>query len=228
MADVFLSYASRDRERARAIAEELRARGLAVWWDRELHAGRNFDESIQAELDAARCVVVLWSSASVASAWVRAEASRAHERDILVPALIEPVEKQLPVPFNLLHGVQLADWQPRSRHLEFDKLLERIGALVARPVQARAASTSGWVYPASPPRSRWGAMFTSIVMPGIGQAYLGQWKKGLLLLGLTFAIGGFATGGGSWNLFSLFGAVDAWKIGSRLAAGRAVGEMEIF
>ena len=97
MADVFLSYSSRDRERARNVAEELRTHELSVWWDRELLAGKAFDQSIQAELDAARCVVVLWSSESVGSTWVRAEASRAQERGILVPALIEPVEKQLPV-----------------------------------------------------------------------------------------------------------------------------------
>ena len=228
MADVFLSYSSRDRTRARTLAEELRSHDLTVWWDRELLAGTNFDQSIQAELDAARCVVVLWSSESIASSWVRAEASRALERDILIPVLIEPCERQLPVPFNLLHGLQLTDWQPRSRHQEFSKLLERISAVVARPVRDRARPASGYIYPSSPPRSRWGAMFTSVIAPGIGQVYLGQWKKGLLLFGLTIAIGAMATGGGSWILFSLVGAIDAWKIGSRLQAGRAVGEMEIF
>ncbi len=228
MADVFLSYSSRDRERARTVAEELRAHDLSVWWDRELLAGKNFDQSIQAELDAARCVVVLWSADSIASTWVRAEATRAQERDILVPALIEPVEKQLPVPFNLLHSVHLTDWQPRSRHQEFGKLLERVSALVERPVRASAKPSTGYVYPSSPPKSRFGATLTSVILPGMGQVYLGQWKKGLVMFGLTVAIGAFATGGGSWILFSLVGSIDAWKIGSRLKAGRAVGEMELF
>jgi TM2 domain-containing membrane protein YozV len=228
MADVFLSYSSRDRERARTLAEELRSHDLTVWWDRELLAGKHFDQSIQTELEAARCVLVLWSTDSIASTWVRAEASRAQERDMLIPVLIERVEKQIPVPFNLLHGVQLTDWQPRSKHQEFGKLLERISALIARPLHSNATVSKGYIYPASPPKSRLGATLTSVIVPGIGQAYLGQWKKGFMLFGLTVAIGAIATGGGSWILFSLVGAIDAWKIGSRLKAGRAVGEMEIF
>jgi len=228
MADVFLSYSSRDRERARCLAEELQSHDLSVWWDRKLVAGTHYDQSIQAELDGARCVLVLWSSESIASIWVRAEATRARDREVLIPVFIEAVEEQLPVPFNLMHGVQLVDWQPPSKHQEFDKLLERIAGVLDRPIRPSTKKSTGYIYPSTPPKSRLGATLTSVILPGIGQAYLGQWKKGFLLFGLTIAIGAFATGDGSWILFSLVGAIDAWKIGSRLKAGRAVGEMEIF
>ena len=77
MSDIFVSYASVDRERAKIVAEALAARGLSVWWDRVIPPGRQFDEVIEEALDAARCVVVLWSQASTASTWVKTEAAEA-------------------------------------------------------------------------------------------------------------------------------------------------------
>jgi len=43
MADIFISYASEDRQRAGALAETLGARGWSVWWDREIPLGQSFD-----------------------------------------------------------------------------------------------------------------------------------------------------------------------------------------
>ena len=40
MSDIFLSYASDDRSRARSLAEALEAQGWSVWWDRIIPAGR--------------------------------------------------------------------------------------------------------------------------------------------------------------------------------------------
>ncbi|MBL8314031.1 MAG: toll/interleukin-1 receptor domain-containing protein [Rubrivivax sp.] len=67
MSDVFDGYASADRDRAQAVAAELQARGLSVWWDRAIPPGRQFDEVIEEALDAARCVALLWTEASAAS-----------------------------------------------------------------------------------------------------------------------------------------------------------------
>ena len=77
MADVFISYSKAQRSDAEALAEELQTRGFGVWWDSELISGDNFTDVIISELDKARAVVVIWSTASVKSAWVRSEANRA-------------------------------------------------------------------------------------------------------------------------------------------------------
>ena len=53
MADIFLSYASEDRDRVRPLVESLEEHGWSVWWDREIHAGPRFDQVIEEEIDKA-------------------------------------------------------------------------------------------------------------------------------------------------------------------------------
>jgi hypothetical protein len=131
MADIFISYASEDRERARVLAETLGARGWSVWWDREIPLGQSFDEVIERALTGAKCVIVLWSTASVASEWVRNEASEGKRRRILVPVFIEPVDA--PLAFRLLNGADLRDWSGDANHPEFARLVERVTELLAQP-----------------------------------------------------------------------------------------------
>ena len=40
MSDIFLSYASEDRERVRPVAEALGRQGWEVWWDRDIPPGQ--------------------------------------------------------------------------------------------------------------------------------------------------------------------------------------------
>jgi hypothetical protein len=87
MSDIFISYASADRERATLLSKALQRRGRSVWWDRTIPPGKEYDQVIEEALDSAQCVVVLWSHASVASSWVKTEAAEAMRRKILVPAL---------------------------------------------------------------------------------------------------------------------------------------------
>ncbi len=108
MTDVFISYSHQDRDVARRYAEALQAAGLAVWWDDHLRSGEAFDEKIEAALRAAKAVVVLWSKTSVASRWVRAEATLADRNKTLVPVMIEPCER--PIMFELTHTSELGHW----------------------------------------------------------------------------------------------------------------------
>jgi len=129
MADIFISYASEDRQRAGALAETLGAHGWSVWWDREIPLGQSFDQVIEKALASAKCVIVLWSSVSIASEWVRNEASEAKRRAILIPVFIERVDA--PLAFRLLNGADLRDWSGDGSDAEFVRLVERVTELLA-------------------------------------------------------------------------------------------------
>ena len=108
MADIFLSYASEDRELIEPLVEILEAEGWTLWWDRELIAGPSFAQKIQESLDQARCVVVAWSRHSAASNWCRDEASEGIERNCLVPVVIDGTRP--PLGFRSAQTVYLSGW----------------------------------------------------------------------------------------------------------------------
>ncbi len=62
MADIFISYVREDIDAAAKLAEALEAQGWLVFWDRRIPAGKRFDDFLNEQLEAARCVIVLWSS----------------------------------------------------------------------------------------------------------------------------------------------------------------------
>jgi hypothetical protein len=124
---IFLSYAAEDREAARHLAEYLEWRGWSVWWDRKIPAGRAFDEVIDEALREALCAVVLWTKAGVISRWVRAEASDAARRDILVPVLLEDVV--IPLEFRQVQAVDLRNWDGSPDAAALETLNEAIARL---------------------------------------------------------------------------------------------------
>jgi hypothetical protein len=139
--DIFLSYARDDRSIARLFADGLAADGFSVWWDASLHSGETFDEVIEQRLRDAKAVVVLWSPRSVASRWVRAEATLADRRNKLVPAIIEACDR--PIIFELTHAADLTGWkgdtnEPRWKTFLFD--LRRLVDADKRQEQAEAES----------------------------------------------------------------------------------------
>lgn len=109
MPDIFLSYNREDETAARRFAEAFQAQGLDVWWDTALTPGEAYDQVTEKALKEARAVVVLWSKKSVASRWVRAEATLADRNKTLVPVMIEPCER--PIMFELTQTAELAHWQ---------------------------------------------------------------------------------------------------------------------
>ena len=83
MADIFISYAREDHACASRMAAALADRGWTVFWDRAIPTGKSFDQVIERELDAARCVVVLWSRHSISSDCHRSCIDRAHRLGLL-------------------------------------------------------------------------------------------------------------------------------------------------
>jgi beta-lactam-binding protein with PASTA domain len=146
MADIFLSYASADRERAKRFAALLESRGWSVWWDRTIPPGSTFDQVIEQALDSARCVVVLWSSTSVKSDWVKTEAADAARRRILVPVLIDTVK--LPLEFRRIQAADLSRWAGDADHPELATLFGSIGELLSQT----PGRDPELAVPAGPPR----------------------------------------------------------------------------
>lgn len=95
MADVFISYKREDRKRIEPLAQALERQGYTVWWDLEILPSQKFERQIKRELDAARCVIVVWTDRSVAddgmyaSDWVQIEANSGDARGVLLPVQLD-------------------------------------------------------------------------------------------------------------------------------------------
>ena len=107
-----------------------------MWWDAALHSGETFDEVIEQKLRESGAVVVLWSPRSVASRWVRAEATQADRRNKLAPAIIEPCDR--PIIFELTHAADLCDWTGDITDLRWRTFVDDLSHLI----EARAAEGS--------------------------------------------------------------------------------------
>ena len=108
MARLFLSYARTDVERARQLAGLLGDAGHDVWWDREIHGGSRFATEIDKALQEAEAVVVLWSKASLDSAWVQDEAAEGRDSGRLVPVLLDV--SRPPLGFRQFQSIQFTEW----------------------------------------------------------------------------------------------------------------------
>lgn len=132
MADIFISYAKADRDVAQRLAGALEAQGWSVWWDLDIPAGKDFDKVIEAELDAATSVVVLWSKHSVDSRYVKGEAREAQSQDKLIPAFIEHVKP--PMDFRAIQGVFLMDWDGAEDFPAFKQLVGAIERIMGKMI----------------------------------------------------------------------------------------------
>jgi hypothetical protein len=154
VANVFVSYARRDRERVLALVSALERDGLSVWWDPNLVPGKRFRDMITRELEAADSVVVVWTAASIQSDYVQDEAEEARERGALVPVRLEPVKP--PAGFRQVQAADLSQWTGSSEHPEFRMLLSAVRTLVeaARVDEAQARAQLGSADPTQSPAAR--------------------------------------------------------------------------
>jgi hypothetical protein len=65
MTDVFISYAHADKERVTDLVRGLETSRVGVWWDERLPPGTTWDDQIEAALERAQAIVVVWSKHAV-------------------------------------------------------------------------------------------------------------------------------------------------------------------
>lgn len=133
MIDIFISYAQQDRARVKYLVDALTKEQFKVWWDLEVCAGASFDEIIEKNLKHARCVLVIWSTYSVKSRWVRAESSWARDHNRLVSIRIDE-DLELPAHFYNVHTAGLVNWKGSKKSAAYRKLVADILKVTGPPL----------------------------------------------------------------------------------------------
>jgi serine/threonine-protein kinase len=144
MADIFISYKAEDRRRVQPLVSALEADGLSVWWDAQIGGAAAWRETIEAELNAAGCVIVVWSAQSVGpqGSFVRDEASRAMERGTYLPVTID--ECRQPLGFGETQALPLVGWKGKRSDPRYRNVLSTVRAIIDRtPAQAPSQDPGG-------------------------------------------------------------------------------------
>ncbi|MGG6239079.1 toll/interleukin-1 receptor domain-containing protein [Nodosilinea sp. AN01ver1] len=109
--DVFLSYASNDREWVKAFSNALKEEGLTTWFDvAELPPGSRWQDEVQEALRTSKTLIVFLSSTSVKNQFIFFElgAALADQKQI-IPVLINDLDiQEMPI--------QLRQFQLSNRH----------------------------------------------------------------------------------------------------------------
>jgi hypothetical protein len=175
MADVFISYARADRDRARLVAHGLTAEGFSVWWDPDIKPGKKWNDVIRRSLSDAAAVVGLWTPRSANSAWVLGEITDAHNRQVLAPAILKRCNP--PIPFNMIQSADLTRWRGRGDDPDWVLLLERVRALVEAKKRMAPA-----VPPPGEAEAALGGGMGHIYQPAVGRGPFAP-RLGQILLG---------------------------------------------
>jgi TolB-like protein/Tfp pilus assembly protein PilF len=170
---VFLSYKSEDRPRAEAMVRALEGAGLEVWWDQKLAAGDTWRQQLGERLDAAGCVIVLWTVRSTGPGgnFVQDEAARALRRGSYLPVLLD--EAELPLGFGAVQAHPMTGWQGSPRDPRLVALITKVEAQLGR-TPSPAPTVSGTTR-AGPSRRALlaggglvaGAAGLSLLLPGV-------------------------------------------------------------
>ena len=142
MSDVFVSYKAEDRKRVMPLVRALEAEGYSVWWDEQIGGGAAWRHAIESELNAAKCVIVIWSKRSVRleGAFVQDEATRAQQRHVYVPVLIDKV--QVPLGFGETQALPLTGWRGDRTSPHYEAVLTSVRKNVGGKRGAGAAPPS--------------------------------------------------------------------------------------
>ena len=136
MADVFLSYARKEREKAEPIREALAALGLTVFFDvDELDGGDVFPDVLDREVKTAGAVVSLWSPHALTRPWIKIESRIGKDRGVLIPVEIGALDSLLDVPaaFYDDQRIDLIDFNGDTSSSGWLKLVKSLARTLERP-----------------------------------------------------------------------------------------------
>ena len=138
MQDIFLSYATQDRDRLTPLVDVLEAQGWTVFWDhRSIKVSEDWHDVVGAAIQQCSCVIVVWSEASVTSRWVKEEALIARDRGVLYPVRIDLVAP--PFGFTTIQAADFMGWEGEAAHQGLIDLQEQLAVrLNLRPVEELA------------------------------------------------------------------------------------------
>lgn len=124
MADIFISYSSKDREQAEQLTELLASAGLSVWIDKQgIDVATSWSKEIVDAIDGCRALVVLLSPSSIESVNVAREIALASERKKkILPLDLEPVTIPNELAYHLA-GIQ------RAPMTNIDAIIRALGKL---------------------------------------------------------------------------------------------------
>ncbi|WP_421796832.1 toll/interleukin-1 receptor domain-containing protein [Haliscomenobacter sp.] len=129
---IFISFKTQDREYAFRLKEALNVSGYKVWWQEEIQSGQEWHGEIDKAVQETGAMVVLWSNKSMASIWVKHEASQGIARNVYTPVRIEMME--IENPFNRVQAVDLFNWAGDLNSPGFKNLLKRLNELMPPPI----------------------------------------------------------------------------------------------
>ena len=135
MAEVFISYAREDRDRAAVICQLLTEIDVSVFLDeRSIQAGESFPKIIDRELKSARAVVALWSPHSLSRPWVIQECMVGKEVSVLIPLVIKTLDRRKDVPVNFFdtHTIDFEDFDGSRVHPSWPKLIDALASALHR------------------------------------------------------------------------------------------------
>ena len=136
MSDIFLSYASEDREWVRPLVEALNQQGWSVFWDRNIPKGRTWQEVLEEELEAACSLVVVWSENSIKRKWVIEEAGAGIRKRLpIYPVLIDAVLP--PLEFRSKQTVNLSAWDGDTNSFVFQNLVKNMRKILGQPARLK-------------------------------------------------------------------------------------------
>jgi formylglycine-generating enzyme required for sulfatase activity len=132
MSDIFLSYASEDRERVRPLVEALSQQGWSVFWERNLSGGRTWQEVLEEELAEVCALVVIWSETSIKRKWVMEEAEAGIRKKLpIFHVLIDAVSP--PLEFRSKQTINLSAWDGSTDSFAFQNLARHIRRIHVQP-----------------------------------------------------------------------------------------------